>query len=68
MATAMILLLCLVDRRSNALTVVRTAMSALNRRSHPRGELAAGLAEMRVRYPQGELRFVDRFEFVLGVR
>lgn len=31
-------------------------------------ELAAGLAEMRERYPQGELRFVDRFAFVLGVR
>jgi ubiquinone/menaquinone biosynthesis C-methylase UbiE len=31
-------------------------------------ELASGLDEMCERYPQGELRFVDRFAFVLGVR
>jgi 2-polyprenyl-3-methyl-5-hydroxy-6-metoxy-1,4-benzoquinol methylase len=31
-------------------------------------ELVAGLDEMRERYSQGELQFVDRFAFVLGVR
>lgn len=31
-------------------------------------ELAAGLDEMRRRYPRGQLSFVDRFAFVLGVR
>lgn len=31
-------------------------------------ELAAGLDEMRERYPPGELQFVDRFAFVVGVR
>ena len=32
------------------------------------GELAAGLDEMRARYPQQELHFVDRIAFVSGVR
>lgn len=31
-------------------------------------ELAAGLDEMYARYPRGELEFVDRFAFVVGVR
>lgn len=31
-------------------------------------ELAAGLDEMRDRYPQRELRFADRFAFISGVR
>lgn len=31
-------------------------------------ELAAGLDEMYERYPRGELRFVDRFGFVVGAR
>lgn len=31
-------------------------------------ELAAGLDEMRDRYPQRQLRFTDRFAFITGVR
>lgn len=31
-------------------------------------ELAAGLDEMRRRYHQGQLRFIERFAFVLGLR
>lgn len=31
-------------------------------------DLAAGLDEMRARHPAGQLSFVDRFAFVLGVR
>lgn len=54
-----------VDRDHYVELVGNRWMSVLS--SFNAEELAAGLDEMRQRYPQGELTFIERFAFVLGV-
>jgi ubiquinone/menaquinone biosynthesis C-methylase UbiE len=53
-----------VDARHYQSLVARRWMSVLS--TFDDDELAAGLAEMRSGHPEGELRFPDRFAFVLG--
>ncbi|NMH91043.1 class I SAM-dependent methyltransferase [Pseudonocardia bannensis] len=55
-----------VDRRNYIDLVGNKWMSVLS--TFTDDELAAGLDEMRERYPQRELHFLDRFAFVRGVR
>lgn len=55
-----------VDRDHYVNLVANQWMSVLSTFSD--AELRAGLDEMRERHPAGELRFPDRFAFVLGVK
>jgi ubiquinone/menaquinone biosynthesis C-methylase UbiE len=55
-----------VDRAHYIDLVGNLWMSVLS--TFTKEELAAGLDEMRERYPQRELHFVDRFAFISGIR